>query len=109
MSQSASTGLVLKQTIAHPDYFFSDLFHPFLLITGINSKLELITFDTADRKQKGSCFMKTEQESCLGTLPNGIQSLPLSADASKFTVSCTHNTLQKGKLQVFWIAMTSAA
>lgn len=53
--------------------------------------------------------MKTEQELCLEALPKGIQSLPLSADASKFTVSCTHHTLQKGKLQVFWIAMTSAA
>lgn len=53
--------------------------------------------------------MKAEQELYLETLPKGIQSLPLSADASKFTVSCTHHTLQKGKLQVFWIAMTSAA
>lgn len=53
--------------------------------------------------------MKTEQKLCLGTLPNVIQSLPLSADASKFTISCTHLTLQKGKLQLFGIAMTSAA
>lgn len=53
--------------------------------------------------------MKTEQEYCLGTLPSSIPSLPLSADASKFTISYTHHTLQKGKLQQFWTAMTSAA
>lgn len=51
--------------------------------------------------------MKPEQKLCLGTSPNVIQSLP--ADASKLTISCTHLTLQKGKLQLFGIAMASAA
>lgn len=77
MSQSTSTGLVLKQTIAHPGSFFSDLFHSFLSIIDIHSKLEFIIFSIADKKGKGSSLMKTEQELCLRTLPNGIQSLSL--------------------------------
>lgn len=61
----------------HRFFYFSDLFHPLLLIADTHSKLELITFGTVDKKWKGSYLMKTEQELCLGTSPNGIQSLPL--------------------------------